>query len=152
VTVVVRHVCDRCGQTFPVASLAVTCKCSERPLRIYVAGPMTIIGPPDYNYPAFRAAALDLSEAGYNVEDPSAKGIIAGWEWSDYLRAALVQVVRCDGVALLPRWEESPGVALELHVARALGMLIAPLDEWLGTNPPTYASTLDKPFHPEETS
>jgi hypothetical protein len=151
VTVVSAFLCELCGASHPVRSLAQSCRCGDRPLRIYVAGPMTIIGPPDYNYPAFRAAAAELAAQGYLVEDPSAKGFVDGWEWEDYLRAALAQVIRCDAVALLPRWEESPGVALELHVARALGLLVGTLDEWLGTNPPTFASTLDKTFPIEET-
>jgi hypothetical protein len=89
-------------------------------VRVYIAGPMT--GLPDYNVPAFRAAADLLQAAGAVAVDPSRHGVVDGFRWADYMRRALVDLVACDEVAVLPGWERSRGVALELHVARALGM------------------------------
>lgn len=85
----------------------------------------------DHNFPAFRAAAESLVAAGYSVEDPGAKGVIAGWEWADYLRYDLVKLVECDGVATLPGWKDSKGASLEVHVARELGMPVGAVWAWL---------------------
>ena len=94
--------------------------------RLYVAGPMT--GLTDFNYPAFNRAAALLRGLGYEVENPAEND--ACGSWAVYLRASLAQVVRCDGLALLPGWEASRGARLEVHVADALGMEIASVDSW----------------------
>lgn len=98
-------------------------------MKLYISGPMT--GYPDFNFPAFNAAAKSLSLAGYEVENPADKGIVDGWNWEDYLRYDLIQMLQCDGVALLDKWEESKGAVLEERTASAVGMSILHVSEWL---------------------
>ncbi len=102
-------------------------------MKLYISGPMTAIGPPTWNFPAFRQAAAELRLAGYEVIDPSEKGIVAGWEWKDYLRYDLAQVLEVDGLALLPGWRASRGARLEVHVARALEIPRHEVPRWLAT-------------------
>jgi hypothetical protein len=101
------------------------CSCSafeERPTKgpIYVAGPMT--GLPEFNFPAFDAAAERLRADGWIVENPTVNGADKSLSWDWYLRRALEQVVRCNAIALLPGWADSRGARLELDVALGLGM------------------------------
>ena len=42
---------------------------STRPLRLYLAGPMT--GLPDHNVPDFHAATAELRAAGYEATSPA---------------------------------------------------------------------------------
>lgn len=98
--------------------------------RLYVAGPMT--GLPEFNYPAFRAAAVALTELGHDVEDPSTNENPTPGDYHGWLRAGLSQLIRCNGVALLDGWEASGGARLEVNVAATLGMRVKPLAEWLG--------------------
>ncbi len=97
--------------------------------RIYVAGPMT--GLPEFNYPAFRSAAADLAELGYEVEDPSTNVNPEPDDYHGWLRAGLAQLIRCDGVALLDGWEASGGARLEVNTAATLGLRVMPLRDWL---------------------
>lgn len=97
---------------------------------LYVSGPMS--GIEDHNFPAFREAAQRLHiEGRYIVEDPSAKGVMGGWSWEDYLRHDLLQMLRCDGVAVLPGFEMSKGAMLEVSVARQLAMPVHPVLWWV---------------------
>jgi hypothetical protein len=100
---------------------------------IYVAGPMS--GLPDFNYPAFNAAAEQLRQRGYKVLSPvdaeveNTTGQHQEWGW--YMRRALRMVLDADALALLPGWEASRGATLEVHVADALKMPRRTLSEWL---------------------
>lgn len=102
-------------------------------MKLYVAGPMT--GLPEFNYPAFQAAADRLSAAGYEVEDPSTNVNPTPGDYHGWLRAGLAQLIRCDGVALLEGWEASGGARLEVNVAATLGMRVRPLSEWIEGTP-----------------
>lgn len=99
-------------------------------MKVYVAGPMT--GLPEFNYPAFRAAAERLRDAGYEVEDPSTNVNPTPDDYHGWLRAGLAQLIRCDGVALLDGWEASGGARLEVNVGATLGLRVAPLEAWFG--------------------
>lgn len=98
-------------------------------MRVYVAGPMT--GLPEFNYPAFRAAAEALRNRGFDVEDPSTNVNPTPDDYHGWLRAGLAQLIRCDGVALLDGWEASGGARLEVNVGATLGLRVAPIAEWL---------------------
>lgn len=99
-------------------------------MKLYVAGPMT--GMPRLNFPAFRAAAASLYGRGFDVLDPSRHGgNLHGYDWADYMRLGLGDVLAADGVALLPCWENSKGATLEVHVAQSLAMPVRPVADWL---------------------
>lgn len=98
-------------------------------MRVYVAGPMT--GLPNFNYDAFHDAAGRLREMGHEVENP-AENVNESGEWIEWMKLALAQVLRCDGIALLDGWESSAGATLEVHVATNLKLIVGPLSEWVG--------------------
>lgn len=87
---------------------------------VYLSGPMT--GLPDYNYPAFNAEAARLRAIGYVVENPAENPEQDSWR--TYMRAALVQLLRCESLAMLPGWERSRGARIEYDLARDLGMSV----------------------------
>ncbi len=89
--------------------------------RIYLAGPMT--GLPEFNFPLFDAEAARLRSLGYDVVNPAEHGIIDGYEWADYMKLDIPQLITCDTVALLPGWHQSKGVRLEHHIACELGII-----------------------------
>ena len=56
-------------------------------MRIYISGPMT--GLPDYNYPAFHAAAQRLTDGGHEPVSPTQIGQHPDWTWEDYMQRAI---------------------------------------------------------------
>ena len=85
---------------------------------VYLAGPMS--HRPDFNRPAFHAAALALRCRGYHVVSP-AENQIQGASWETYIRSGLLMLLtRCDAIAFLPDWHTSRGAVLEYEVAHAL--------------------------------
>lgn len=115
--------------------------------KVYVAGPMR--GIPEFNFPAFHAAADMLRQIGCTVFNPAAKdnerhgtdiskGNAAGCEeiaakqHGFNLREALGLdlawiCAEADAVALLPGWQKSKGATAEKATAEALGLLVVEL-------------------------
>ena len=92
---------------------------------VYIAGPMTIVGPPTWNYPAFEELAFDLRAEGRKVISPHElhkPSEDTAWDW--YLRRDLSQLVKCSDIAMLPGWQSSRGAKLEHYVAKALGLTV----------------------------
>ena len=96
-------------------------------MRLYIAGPMT--GHEDYNYEAFNDAEKLLKSVGYEVLNPARQGY--GKEYHEYLELAIADVFACDGIALLPHWEHSPGAKAEVALADALKKDASELGIWL---------------------
>jgi DNA-binding transcriptional LysR family regulator len=105
---------------------------------LYLAGPMT--GLLLWNFPAFREAAAHLRAAGYKVWSPAERDLENGFDpasdgASFDLRAALeadvAAVLDGDGIALLPGWEASPGVMVEILTAEGAGLPYRSVEEWL---------------------
>lgn len=88
--------------------------------KVYIAGPMT--GRPDFNYPAFHAAAAALRATGWEVENPAEN--LGQASYGDYLRAGVRQLIDCTAIVMLPGWRESKGAQLEHSIALALGLQI----------------------------
>ena len=87
---------------------------------IYLSGPMR--GLPEFNYPAFNAAAAHLRAQGYAVLDPAeTAGGEIGLPRGAYLGLDIAYVQAADAVAVLPGWRASEGALLEVHLAHVLG-------------------------------
>lgn len=98
--------------------------------RIYISGP--IAGYPGDNRTAFDTAAAALTGVGHLTINPFEVPVgVEHPTWADYLRADLRALLFAEGVATLPGWQESRGASLEVHVAKALGIPVKPLDAWL---------------------
>lgn len=102
---------------------------------VYIAGPMS--GIPEWNYPAFHAAAKKLRDEGYTVYSPAENDIEEGMVDEaaqkdgntalaiengvfDYRKAYkwdLDKVLEGDAIYMLPGWEMSPGARGEHAVA-----------------------------------
>jgi len=114
-------------------------------MRIYLAGPMR--GLPEFNFPAFHAAAKTLRELGHEVFNPAERdeadfgkvSVPSGDEneLADKLSIhALALRRKCFGadtawictfaeaIALLPGWKKSKGAQAEKALGEALGLTI----------------------------
>jgi hypothetical protein len=91
-------------------------------------------GLPDYNHPAFHAAAERLRARGYEVVNPAEFAPRHdAMRWSDWMRLGLEALAQCDGVVALPGWQHSNGARLEVGVAaRALEAPVHDEDYWHG--------------------
>jgi len=117
---------------------------TQSKLKIYLAGPMR--GIPEFNFPAFFAAAIQLRKTGAFVFNPAERDVERHGE-STYkgnltgdikqaehdagfnLRVALHDdlsfiCLEADAVALLPGWQRSKGACAERETALALGLSI----------------------------
>jgi hypothetical protein len=103
--------------------------------RCYIAGGMT--GYPDWNFPAFFAAADYLRDQGYEPVNPAELDCAAGYtleklkqltpeEFREFLKGAakrdLDALQGCDAIYLLTGWEKSKGAKAEKAVAEWLGL------------------------------
>ena len=101
----------------------------ERPMRIYIAGPMT--GLPDYNYPAFHQAEARLQALGHEPHNPARNPEPACGTWQGYMRMAIRQLALCDAIVLLPGWKTSRGACIEKRLAEDLGLRVLHASEVL---------------------
>lgn len=99
-------------------------------MRIYISGPMS--GHDDLNEAAFRQAEQRLRDAGYDTVVPhDVVQYTEGWEWHDYMRRDLREMLTCDGVAALSLATASRGVLIECVLASTLSIPVREVDDWL---------------------
>ena len=98
-------------------------------MKLCLAGPIT--GYPYHNTPAFTEAAAALRAAGYEVANPRENyGGRTDLSHADYMRASIVALLGCDGVALLEGWTHSEGATLEWRVAKTIGLPVKRWRQW----------------------
>ena len=100
-------------------------------MKIYLAGPMR--GYPEFNFPAFHAAAARLRALGHEVWSPAENDVTEDGfnpktdeplSMSHYMARDLPAVCRSEAIALLPGWRDSTGAGIEVYVGRKCGKLI----------------------------
>jgi len=96
--------------------------------RLYLSGKIT--GNENYKED-FAAARAKLENAGYDVCDPTTFDFPEDVPWANAMKYDIREMLHCDGVALLPSWEESKGACLEVRLAKDLGIVAKPLSWWL---------------------
>jgi nucleoside 2-deoxyribosyltransferase len=104
-------------------------------MKIYLAGPMR--GYDNFNFAAFDSAAANLRALGHTVFSPAdndrAKGYV-GKPIDDIKRDCIMDDLtyiarEAEGIALLPKWQASMGVAVEVALAKFLNLKIIELTE-----------------------
>lgn len=88
--------------------------------KVYIAGPMT--GLPDYNRPAFFAAAKELAANGDTPLNPAI--LPDGLSQADYMAICIAMLQRADSIVMLDSWERSEGARAELSLAQKIGLRI----------------------------
>lgn len=99
------------------------------PSTVYLSGPMS--GLPEFNYPAFNAAAARLRALGYRVENPAENPEPPCGSWAGYMRFAVRQVALCGVIVLLPGWRESRGAMVEVFLAKVLGLEVFDFSDFI---------------------
>lgn len=95
--------------------------------RIYLSGPMT--GIDDLNRPLFKRYENTVRAMGFNPINPhdikptDAHGLPYTGEagYDHFLLSDIEVLVKCDGILMLPGWEQSRGAKVELEIALVLG-------------------------------
>lgn len=94
-------------------------------MRVYIAGPMT--GLPDFNFPAFHAAAAEWRALGWDVLNPAeAFDGDQTRQYRDYVAHDMALLRTCDAIAMLPGWDgpNARGSVWEREVAKLLGCAV----------------------------
>lgn len=126
--------------------------------RIYISGRMT--GLPEYNFPAFNAAAEKLRAAGWEVENPAESfGGATDKPYKEYVAFDIAALKRCDAIWMLPGWDEKEargsvwehGLAIDLELDIYYGASC----EKMGWLPPPasrsgFLDTTPKPTNPKD--
>lgn len=96
----------------------------------FIAGPMRDID--QFNFPAFDIAEEDLTLRGFVVKSPArhdreegfdpTQNSLQGFDLKAAFRWNIESILKSDLVVALGGWEGSRGVAIELNVARAIGL------------------------------
>jgi len=82
-------------------------------------------GYPDFNFPAFHAAATALRDANYEVVNPTENHDgRTDLPLVEYFKTDLPQVCEADAVVVLPGWRFSRGASIEVSLAQHLGKLV----------------------------
>ncbi|MHB8590772.1 MAG: DUF4406 domain-containing protein [Vulcanimicrobiaceae bacterium] len=109
-----------------------------KPLRIYIAGPMTFY--PYFNFPAFDAKRDELKALGHFPVSPADLDRAMGFDPSNLASVAAIPIdekfmdnaivrdvlciIACDAIVMLEGWEKSRGASGELGVAKWKGLSV----------------------------
>jgi hypothetical protein len=91
-------------------------------MKLYISGPISNY--PEGNKPCFDAIAKGVRQLGHAAVNPWDLDLVepCGNDWIGNMKRDIRYLVDCDGVVLLPNWEESQGARLEVIIAAKLEM------------------------------
>jgi nucleoside 2-deoxyribosyltransferase len=88
-------------------------------LRLYICGPIS--RNPAY-LKEFKFVEDALIDAGHTVCNPTTLTFPNDSTWVDYMKKDLIELLQCDGVAIIHTNQPSKGQALEMLVANQLNI------------------------------
>lgn len=99
-------------------------------MRVYIAGPMT--GIKNWNAEAFECAYWDLRSVGHQPINPmhlhgETDETRGSKPRAEYMRVDILALMQCEGICLLPGWQDSTGASLEAEIANQLGLQVVAL-------------------------
>lgn len=117
--------------------------------RVYIAGPMS--GLPDWNVPAFHAAAAAWRAEGWDAVNPAEcfDGDTSR-PYADYMRADLALLLTVEAIAFLPGWERSRGARFEKQVGEMLGLDLYDAETFAGLGEPETVPADGKATNPKD--
>ncbi len=92
-------------------------------MKVFLSGPIT--GLPNENIKAFNKEAGRLRALGYDVITPHKlfdDQEKSNFQWTDYMKRTVPEMLKCDLVACLDDWYNSKGSVIEVNLARELGI------------------------------
>ena len=110
------------NQRKEIQDMAQTVALVTQKAQIYLSGPMS--GLPELNYPEFANVTERLRSAGRTVLSPHEIQLTSEPTWVNYMREALVMLLRCENIVMLPGFEKSEGAKIEFTLARQLKMRV----------------------------
>ncbi len=91
--------------------------------KCYIAGKVS--GLDENVYRAnFRRAEIAVSILGYEPVNPVELPHDHDHTWLSYMREAMIEMLKCDLLYVLPGWEDSKGASIEVQLAKDLGISI----------------------------
>lgn len=100
-------------------------------MRLYICGPIS--SNPDYKQ-EFKFVEESLVEAGHTVCNPAALPFPEGTKWEEFMKKDLIEMLQCDGVAIVHTNVPSKGQALEMLIANQLGIPCRDFETYLGVS------------------
>lgn len=97
--------------------------------KVYLSGPMS--GRTNWNRDAFMDAQARVGKKDVLVFNPHFNGVEMSAPWKEHMRADIRNLMDCDILVQLPEWELSRGARLEWEVAKAIGLEIYTLSEFI---------------------
>lgn len=114
-------------------------------MRVYISGPISSLTQAQYEDNFAKAEKFLRSEGHEPVSPLKAKACPdescqinpiykeSGdylHTWQCYMRYDLIELLTCDGILMLPGYQESKGANIELYVAKSVGMKWRILNSW----------------------
>lgn len=89
--------------------------------KCYIAGKVTGLDEKVYKL-HFRKAEIAVSVLGYEPVNPIELPHDHDLSWLSYMREAMIEMLKCDAIYVLPNWEDSRGARIEVNLAKELGI------------------------------
>ncbi len=97
-------------------------------MKLYICGPITN----NQNYKEeFSFVADSLLEAGHTVFNPIEMELGEPIFWEEIMKIDLIEMLQCDGVAIVHTNQSSKGQALEMLIANQLGIPCQSFENYL---------------------
>lgn len=89
--------------------------------KVYIAGPVSYM--PNLNKAEFENMQEKLTAAGFKVVNPL-ELCDPSWEWQTCMKVCIRELMLCDAVIMLPKWESSKGASIEHELAKRVGLSV----------------------------